>query len=148
MNKHLIVIFLITLSLSSCKRYEEIEIKKITAVEFKGFENNRVNLDINMLIDNPSIHNINLQKIDVKVYLNNKYIGKMQNTEELKIKRRSTDNYTLSTELRIGNIFTGLTSVMALKNNPNAKIRMEGTVDIRSAIWKRSFEISEEQSLN
>lgn len=145
--KYLFLVFLI-LTISSCKNYENIEIKKVTDVEFRGFQNNKVKLNIAILVNNPSYLNIHLKELDMKIYVNNRYLGIINNSESLKIKRRSQDNYTLETELRLANIFTGISMVMELKNNPSVELKMEGVMKIRSSAWQKTFDISETYQMN
>jgi LEA14-like dessication related protein len=145
MKKNLL--FIIPLIIISCSGITEVEITDVKNVEFKGFENNLVNLSLEVVVNNPNSFNIKVNEMNFKIYANNVYLGRIQSNTQTVIKRKTKMSYPMELQLRLANIFTGFSTFLSIKNSGTANVKLEGTVTGRSLLWKKTIDINESRSI-
>ncbi len=99
-----IYIFLIPLFLllfSSCGRVNEINIKNINEVKFRGLKKNVILLSLEVEIDNPNTRKISITDIEFKAWLNNRELGDFRTTEHIKLIPCSRHTYTVPVEIEL-----------------------------------------------
>lgn len=146
--KKLIYILLVSLVLTACSNISEVEISNVNDLSFVGFENNLVNLTLNVKVNNPNNFNIKVKAMELKIYANNIYLGRLQSNNQTIINRKSEENYTMELQLRLANVFSGFSTFLAIKNAGQANIRIEGSITGRSLLWKKTVPIDEQRSIN
>lgn len=86
---------LLTLSLSSCFKIEEVEITEIKSVKLLEFTDNGLLVESSVKIDNPNNFDIKVVDSEFNVVVNNKKIGKARIDSDLKIPSSSQEYHTL-----------------------------------------------------
>lgn len=131
------------LLLTSCSNIENIIIGDPEEVKIKGFEDNYLKASAKIPVENPSIYNIKIKEIDVKVFLNGRYMGKLVVDDVIKIKRKESMIYDLPVKIRLANLLGAAFVMMNMKQGQEVKVRMEGTVKAQSMLITREFPIDE-----
>lgn len=144
-NKWLLAILLPFLV--SCGNFENIEIGEPQNIKVRGFEENYLLIDIDLPINNPTVHFINVTELDVRVFLNDRYLGKLIIDERIRLKPKQSNTYKLPVKIRIANILSTAFIMMNLKKGQEAKIKFEGKVKARSLFFFKTIEISETQKV-
>ena len=106
-------VFFLTLLFSSCKLYQEVEIKEVSKVEFKEFKSTQMMLDVYMVLDNPNWYKITLTDSQIDVFLEGKKMGTLVLTQPIVIPKKSNSAQviTVKSDMKdidglLGNIFT------------------------------------------
>lgn len=146
--KKLILLFTLVPLLMSCTKFDNVEISEIDRVNFKGFENNNIKLELRLKIDNPNKFKIVVDNMDLKVYVNNSYLGRISSDEKISIARKSNQFYEINTNVRLANIFTGFSVFSKVQNQGKANIKVEGQVSGHTIFWKKTIDVSQSQSIN
>jgi len=133
--------------LSSCSNFENIEIGNPRNITMQGFEDNFLKIKVELPVKNPTLHRIQLLELDVKVFLNNQYIGKLIVDEEITIKGKRQSVLALPVKIRLSNILNTAFIMMSLKKGNEAEIRFVGNVIARSALIKRTVQIDESRKI-
>jgi LEA14-like dessication related protein len=141
-------IFLLFIVLfTSCGNFSKITVGEIKDFTVNGFEDNALLASVSIPVDNPTHHNITITDIDLKVYMNNQYLGKVNAIEPIVLLSKSNRNYNIDLKVRVANFFGAALTLMNLQNGQIILFRMEGTVSARSMLLKKKFEISEERKV-
>jgi LEA14-like dessication related protein len=147
--KHLNIYLLLIVSLVvfSCGRFSDIIVGDVSGVNIKGFEENALVVELNVPIDNPTIHKIRLNKFDAKVYMNNQYLGKANNKFPLVLNSKSSQVYTLVLEIRLANVFGTAMNIMTIRKGQKVKFRIDGSLSARTFLVCKKIEISESREV-
>lgn len=145
--KLLFVLFASILLFNNCSNIENIEIGEPKEVKINGFEDNYLSISAQIPVENPSNYSIKIKEIDVKVFLNGRYMGKLVVDDVIKIKRKETLVYDLPVKIRLANILGAAFVMMNMKQGQNIEVRMEGTVKAQSMFITREFPIDETKNI-
>lgn len=148
MNIRKVCVFLLTVVLfSSCGNFSKITVGEVKDFTVNGFEDNALLASVSVPVDNPTHHKITITDIDLKVYMNNQYLGKVNTIEPVVLPSKSYGNYNIDLKVRVANFFGAALTLMSLQKGQVIVFRMEGTVGARSMLMKKNFEISEERKV-
>ena len=127
----------------SCGKIDEVEIQGADNFKYKGFRNNHVEFEADIKVFNPSHHRIKVKEINVKLLVNDVYLGRLQNAEEFQILPLSDEYIRVPFRLRITNIFYGISAISRLYNQKNLKVEVDGFVIAKTALYKKKLEVKE-----
>ena len=84
------VLFLIFLFLMSCgTSIKQIEVKKISDVQFMGIEDNQIILKSELNLYNPNNKNLRASQVYSKIYFNAKFFGEFENLDKISLKKNN-----------------------------------------------------------
>lgn len=139
--------FLIVFLCISCGNFSKIEVGEVKEFTVKGFEDNALAIAITVPIENPTMHKITITDIDFRVYMNNQYLGRVNSVEQIVLPSNSSDKYNIDLKVRVANFFGAALTLMNLKNGHVLNFRLDGTIDARSMLIKKTIEVSEERKV-
>jgi hypothetical protein len=134
-------LFLSVLVLSSCNNIRNIDIKGVENVSFKGIENNTVYFLAGINISNPSGVNFRIKEVNLAAVAEGDFLGTLQCHEDIKIVSRKDSVYIVAFSLKLGNIFTGASTLYKLSHQSRVRLDVKGYVRVRSALVTRKIEI-------
>lgn len=145
-NKKQLILFVLPLILS-CGNLENIEIGEPQNIKVRGFEDNYLLVDVELPVNNPSFYTINISDMDVRVFLNDRFLGKLIIDEKIKIKPKQSTIYKLPVKIRIANILGTAFIMMNMKKGKEAAVKFEGEVKARSFLLFKTIEINETRNV-
>jgi LEA14-like dessication related protein len=86
---------------SSCGQYNDISIKGIKDVKFKGINKKVVMLSFEVEIDNPNTRKITVVEIEFKAWLNNRELGTFRIDEPIRLIPCSKHSYSIPAEIEL-----------------------------------------------
>jgi LEA14-like dessication related protein len=146
LKKYLFIFFIVPVFIS-CGNFENIEIGEPKEFSVKGFEENFLVVDVVLPVNNPTIHTIVIKNIDVRVFLKNKYIGKLVVEDNIRIKPKSNTSYELPVKVRLANLLGAAFIMMNLKKGSESEVRLEGEIQARSLFIKKTIQINENRKM-
>jgi len=129
--------------LISCGRINEVEIRGADNLRYNGFRDNHVEFEADIKVFNPSHHKIKVKEIDVKLLVNDMYLGRLQNAEEFQILPQSDEYIRVSFRLKIANLFSGISILSNLYNERNLKVEVNGFVTAKTAFYRKKIDVNE-----
>ncbi|MBA7522518.1 hypothetical protein ES705_14637 [subsurface metagenome] len=130
---------------TSCSNFSEIYVGEVREFTVKGFEDNALVVTAAIPVTNPTLYKIRITEIDLKVYMNNQYLGKIHSIEQLVLPAKSDETYNMDLNVRVVNLFGAALTMINLKKGQKINFRMEGTITARSVLVKKRIEIHEER---
>ncbi len=132
----------------SCGNFEEIEIGEPKEVKIRGFEDNLLVFDIGLPVNNPTLYRISIKEMDVRVFLNDKYIGKLLIDEKISIKAKKDTVYYLPVKIRLANVLGTAFIMMNMKKGSQSEVRFEGQIKARALLITKTIDIKETKKIN
>ncbi len=126
----------------SCGEIQNIEIRGADNFKYKGFKGNHVQFEADIDVFNPSNHKIKVVEMDVKLLVNDMYLGRLQNSEDIVILPHTDGYITVPLSLRITNLFSGMGTINKLYNQHNLKVEVDGYVKARTAFITKKVKIN------
>ena len=108
----------INLFLTACS-YNDVEIKNLTINNFST-ENNKIQVDLNIEIDNPNSYAITLSKPNIEVFVANQKIENWKITNKIKLPAKSMKTHAIHVELEGAEV---MRIIPMLLFNPEVKIQ-------------------------
>lgn len=140
-----IILFLL---LSGCVSYNDIEIGDIQNASFKSFDDNVVELAVEVPVSNPNKFGIRIKEINLRTSLNKYYIGKLVCDDVITIPPKSNETHNLNFKLRISNPIQGVLVFFSVIKNDDIKVDIEGYIKFRSLLVSRKIEVKETTVIN
>lgn len=140
------ILLFIAILFTSCGNFENINIGEPNEFTVKGFEENHLLVNVNVPVENPTIHKIKIKELDIRVFLNGRYIGKLFIDENIVIKGKESRIYELPVKVRLNNLLGAAFIMMNLKKGQRVDVKFEGTVTGKTLIFKKVVEIDESTS--
>jgi LEA14-like dessication related protein len=140
-------VILPVLFLASCANLENIEVGEIEDVSFSKFANKTIEFEVLMPIDNPSGFRFRITDVDLDVYINNEYMGKIRNVDNVLIPSRSSELYTFPLKVEFSNILKGAMSMFNFYLDRQAEVEIKGSIGVRSFPVSRSIKVNEKTSI-
>lgn len=134
---------IILLLLGSCGKYKDIEVGDLQDFSIRGFAENALILDIKVPVKNPSMHKITITDFDARIFIDEKYMGKVTSAEPVILKRKSDEMYDIVLHVRLANFFGSAMKMMNLKRGKQVNVRLEGSFVAKSMGLKRKMDINE-----
>ncbi len=142
---HIYLLFIVLFA--SCGNFSKIIVGEVKDFTVNGFEDNALLASVSIPVDNPTNHKITITNIDLKVYMNGQYLGKVNIVKPIVLPSKSYVNYNVDLKVRVANFFGAALTLMNLQNGQVINFKMEGSVGARSILIKKNIEISEERKV-
>ena len=88
-----------TVLITSCISYEDVEITKIISTDVKSFSSESVEVEIVLQISNPNNYKISITNSDLNLFLNGSEMGKAIIKEKIVIPKQSNEVHRFTVKL-------------------------------------------------
>lgn len=129
--------------LVSCSGLESIEVGEIEDVNFSRLAGRAIEFEVLMPIDNPSSLRLRIIDVDLDVYINDEYIGKISNVDNVLIPARSDELYTFPLRVEFSSILQGAISMYNFFLDRQTEIYLKGNISVRSFPFTRKISVEE-----
>lgn len=133
----------LAVTLISCAGLENIDVGEIEDVNFHRFADRSIEFEVIMPIDNPSWFRFRIISVDLDVFINNEYVGKITNVDNVLIPSRSCELYSFPLKVEFSNILRGAISIYNIFIYRQADVRVMGRISARSFPITRSLNVDE-----
>ena len=89
------LVVLTAVLLSSCKMYQEVKVSNVENVAFSDLTSEKMEAQISFTIENPNWYDIKLKESKIDVYLEGKYLGTIDQFEEILIPKKSSSTQVM-----------------------------------------------------
>ena len=137
------VFSLLALSAFSCINYEEVKLIEFNDAQMLSLSPEGAVFKLIATVKNPNDYTINLQTKDLKVFINDNFLGTANFKEKVKLEKNSTKKYEVIVVSSIptdGNIDIGTITASALFSG--LKVKVEGDVKATAKGLSKTIAIS------
>ena len=132
-NSLITLLFFVTV-LTSCMKYEEVEMVRVTDMGIKNITTKGVNFQVSMQIKNPNNYNIGIVGSDLDLYVKDKKAGKVTLKDKVTLEKKSNTihHFVFETDYKdlindptaiIGSVLGGGKLVVHVKGHIKAKAK-------------------------
>lgn len=137
-----LLVLVIPFLLSACGHFNEISIKGIRDVKFKGINKNVIKLGFDIEIDNPNTQKISVVEIDFNAWLGGRELGSFKVTEPIKLVPCSKQIYSVPAEIELRTIADAFRlATSGSLESLLGKIEVEGKIKGRSFPIRKTIKI-------
>ncbi len=144
---HFFILGIIVTTAISCSEFENIDVGEIQDVNFNRFSGREIEFEVIMPIDNPSALRFRIVNVDLDVYVNNEYFGKITNVDNVSVPSRSNEMYSFPMKVELSNILKGALSMYNFYLDRQAEVVIKGKISARSFPFTRSINVDEKTNL-
>ncbi len=127
--KLLSLLAIISLFLSSCLEYKEVEVVKVIDVGIKDISAKGVDVEVAMQVKNPNNYNISIVNSDLNLFLRGNKMGTATIKEKVTLKKKSNAVYRFILQSSFKDIAGGgLPVLMGLMTEPTMEVQILGDI--------------------
>ncbi len=142
-----LILFIAASALISCAGPESIQVGEIEDINLNRFADRSVEFEVMMPIKNPSLLRFRIIDVNLDVYMNDEYLGKIRNVDNVLIPSRSSELYTFPLKVEFANILRGAVSMFSFFLERQASVEVKGEISVRSFPFTRSIYVEEKTIL-
>jgi LEA14-like dessication related protein len=125
----------------ACTGLKEIKIGSPRNIEVKGFENNKLSLEIILPVENPNPYKVKVKDADIRIMNGDTELGKVVQMNDMAVAGKSARDYPLQVTVELtglkGNIFSIYKIFAGKKNN----IRITGKIKAGYLLYRKTVNI-------
>lgn len=134
---------LFVIIVTACSNFEEVKVGGPTGLRINRLRTPEINLEVLLPIENPNNKKFKVTAIDLDLSLNEHYLGKIRNVDQVMIPGKSKDIYTLSLEMEMNNLLSSVFSVLNILASRRVKLEIKGFLKVRSGIFTMTIPVEE-----
>jgi LEA14-like dessication related protein len=146
--KIVIISIIVSVIFSSCGIYKSVDIGGVDNVDFKGMADNKVSLQLKVPVENPNAYKLKITKMDLDVTINGKYLGKMTNSKEIIIPKKSNDVQIFPVDVHVKNMLGSMSMFYKLRNMKSVEMQIEGKIKVKALMRTKTIEVNEKQMIS
>ena len=150
MNKHplkfttfLLIISILTIGCD----LQEVYVDEVSHIELTHLSSTRIGLNVYIPIHNPNNINFKITGIDLDVLVNGSEVGKITNSGDVKILKKSSEVYPFPVDVKIAGIVKSAMVLLSLAGKDRAVISVQGDLEIKYPLGKRTLEVASENEV-
>jgi LEA14-like dessication related protein len=148
-KSYLLALLAVSLLLSSCGKYNDININSFNGVQFRGLKQNVVLISFDVEIDNPNTRKISVTEIEFKAWLNDRELGILRVKETIKLVPCSKQSYIVPAEIELRTIADAFRiATSGSMESLLDRIEVEGSIKAKSFPVKRTIKVSRQPFKN
>ena len=139
---HLIVFFILTITLTSCFKYEEVKMVRVVDMGVKNITSKGVDFHVDMQINNPNNYNISIVGSDLDLFVKEKKSGKVNLKNKVTLPKKSNEVHHFVFESDYKNITADpLTILSTVLGNSRLDVQVKGTIKAKAKGISKKFPV-------
>lgn len=143
--KKLALFFLISISLTACFNYEDVEIKEVKSIKLLDLSDQGLSVESEIKISNPNSFKLSVSKSEFDFYIRGKKLGKASIEGKLKIPAKSEQYHKVILVSKSKDMSpNALPILIGLTASGRDKInfKVEGFIEGKAFLFKRKVNVS------
>jgi LEA14-like dessication related protein len=147
MKKHLNYLFIIFLSISltSCFSYKELQVKEVESVKILSVNDNTADVEVALRIINPNNSKIIVKSCNLDASINKKEIGKVCFDKKMVIPERSEKTYIVLLKADMNEVKKLMPSMLFASN---ALLNIKGDMKVRMKFISKNITVDRDEKIS
>jgi LEA14-like dessication related protein len=138
----------IALGLSSCTNLKPVELKEVKNVSVKSIEDNELNLEVDLVINNPNSRSFSVRDADLSVSMGDILLGRLSEVEAFKISAHSSKSYSVMLTVDLKHLEKNAKQLTKSLFKGGNTLHIKGYIKASSFPIYKKIEIDEKTKLN
>jgi LEA14-like dessication related protein len=148
MRKVFFSLLMLSLALSSCTLYKDVEVVHVGEIRVTEMGQDGVKAEIDLTLSNPNSFNVKLVDSDIDVWVNNAPIGKVRLAENLLINKKSNEPLVLKLMSSYDDLSPDfLATALSLIFARNAQFKAEGYIKGKALLIGKKVDVQVDQEV-
>lgn len=137
---HLYLFLLISLLLSSCFEYKEVEVEKVSNVSVESFSTKGITIGIDLKINNPNRYKISIVDSNLELFVDNRKIGSAKLKEKIVLQKKSNEIHHVTVETNLKQLLSSaLPTLLGLITKTDIELGVKGDIKARAKSLSKKF---------
>ncbi len=146
--KSTIVVTLLSILLTSCTIYKDIEVKEVRGVRITKFTDKGIEAEVDLRIFNPNNYKVSLVSVDADLYVNDKDVGDAKLNKRVTLGKKSNEVHTVKLEGDYSDMGGGLLeTLIGTLFARSINFRVDGTMKGKALFVGKSFYFQVDQDV-
>jgi LEA14-like dessication related protein len=125
----------------ACAGLKEIRIGNLRNIEVKGFENNKVELEITLPVENPNPYTVKIKDADIRIMNGDTELGRVIQMDKVVITRKSAKDYPVKLTVELTGLKDNIFSIYKIFGSKKNKMRIMGEIKAGYLLYSKSVKI-------
>ena len=140
--KSILALFIVSLTLSSCFKYEDVTIKEVTNVEINSFSAKNIEIRVDMRIINPNNYKISIVDSDLELFVKNKKIGTSKIKDKIKLPKNSDQVYKIIVITNVEDMIgSAIPIILSVLFDDVIDLQVKGEIKARAKSLSKNFPV-------
>jgi len=144
----IIIILSISVILSSCISYKDVEYKGIENFAIGNPLKEKMPIHLDIIINNPNNYNIKIKKAEFEIYINATKMGKSTLDRPITIEKNKTKSYPITIITSSKEIGKSLLSSFSLLMGKKMKLKIKGNLIAKAFGIRKKIKFNLDESIN
>ncbi len=139
----IVILIVMSALATSCGGIKSLEVGDAESFNFKGVKDNVVTIELALPVTNPNPYKFTLTAIDMDIWVNNSFIGTVEEMEKTEIPGNFDGIQEFVLDVKMNSLLGGLFSFFSLMGKDSITVEMKGTIRGRYLLVSKKVEINE-----
>lgn len=140
--KSLLTILVISFTLTSCFKYEDVVMKEVTNVSVNSFSANNIEIQVDMRIINPNNYKISIVDSDLELFVKNKKVGTSKIKDKIELPKNSDQTHQIVVVTNVGDMIgSAIPVILSVLFDETVDLQIKGEIKARAKSLSKSFPV-------
>lgn len=140
--KSLLTILVISFTLTSCFKYEDVVMKEVTNVSVNSFSANNIEIQVDMRIINPNNYKISIVDSDLELFVKNKKVGTSKIKDNIDLPKNSDETHQIVVKTTVEDMIgTAIPVILSVLFEDSVDLQVKGEIKARAKSLSKSFPV-------
>jgi len=140
--KSVLVLIVISITLTSCFKYEDVVMKEVTNVSVNSFSANNIEIKVDMRIINPNNYKISIVDSDLELFVKNKKVGTSKIKDNIDLPKNSDETHQIVVKTTVEDMIgTAIPVILSVLFEDSVDLQVKGEIKARAKSLSKSFPV-------
>lgn len=140
--KSVLVLIVISITLTSCFKYEDVVMKEVTNVSVNSFSANNIEIKVDMRIINPNNYKISIVDSDLELFVKNKKVGTSKIKDKIELPKNSDQTHQIVIATNVSDMIgTAIPIILSVLFDESVDLQVKGEIKARAKSLSKSFPV-------
>lgn len=140
--KSLLTILVISFTLTSCFKYEDVVMKEVTNVSVNSFSANNIEIKVDMRIINPNNYKISIVDSDLELFVKNKKVGTSKIKDKIELPKNSDQTHQIVVKTTVEDMVgSAIPVILSVLFDETVDLQVKGEIKARAKSLSKSFPV-------
>lgn len=140
--KSVLVLIVISITLTSCFKYEEVVMKEVTNVSVNSFSANNIEIKVDMRIINPNNYKISIVDSDLELFVKNKKVGTSKIKDKIELPKNSDETHQIVVKTTVEDMIgTAIPVILSVLFEDSVDLQVKGEIKAHAKSLSKSFPV-------